>query len=170
MAYSTIPDNKSFLSNNKFDFALDRIPNFTFLVQSANLPGISLSSSNFQTPLANIQLPGTQIVFSQLSLTFIVDEDMQSWYELYDWMFQLGNPEGIDKRGTLTGYPGSPNNIVSDANLIIKTNSNNPNWRVRFHDLFPVDLSEIGFSTTESQEFITSSVTFAYTYYKLERV
>ena len=168
--YSTIPDNKSFLSNNKFDFTLDRIPNFTFLVQSASLPSMSLASSNFQTPLANIQLPGTQLAFAPLSISFIVDEDMESWYEIYNWMFQLGNPESNDKRGTLTGVPGASNNIVSDGKLIIKTNSNNPNWRVRFHDLFPTDIGEINFSTTDTQEFITSSATFAYTYYELERV
>ena len=168
--YATIPDNRSFLSNNKFDFTLDRIPNFTFLVQSVSLPGMALTSSNFQTPLANIQIPGTQLGFTPLSISFIVDEDMESWYELYNWMFQLGNPESNNKRGTLTGVPGASNHIVSDAKLIIKTNSNNPNWRVRFHDLFPTDLGEINFSTTETQEFITSSATFAYTYYELERV
>ena len=168
--YETIPDNKSFLSNNKFDFTLERIPNFTFLVQSASLPSMSLASSNFQTPLANIQLPGTQLAFAPLLISFIVDENMESWYEIYNWMFQLGNPESNDKRGTLTGVPGALNNIVSDGKLIIKTNSNNPNWIVRFHDLFPTDIGEINFSTIETQEFITSSATFAYTYYELERI
>ena len=85
-------------------------------------------------------------------------------------MFQLGNPEELNKIGNLTGVPGALNNIVSDANLIIKTNSNNPNWRVRFHDLFPTDIGEINFSTIDTQEFITSSATFAYTYYELERI
>ena len=168
--YATIPDNKSFLSNNKFDFTLDRIPNFTFLVQSASLPSMSLASSNFQTPLANIQLPGTQLAFAPLIISFIVDENMESWYEIYNWMFQLGNPEEVNKIGNLTAVPGALNNIVSDANLIIKTNSNNPNWRVRFHDLFPTDIGEINFSTIDTQEFITSSATFAYTYYELERI
>jgi hypothetical protein len=168
--YETIPDNKSFLSNNKFDFTLERIPNFTFLVQSASLPSMSLASSNFQTPLVNIQIPGTMLTFAPLTISFIVDENMESWYEIYNWMFQLGNPEELNKIGNLTGVPGALNNIVSDANLIIKTNSNNPNWRVRFHDLFPTDIGEINFSTIDTQEFITSSATFAYTYYELERI
>jgi hypothetical protein len=168
--YETIPDNKSFLSNNKFDFTLERIPNFTFLVQSASLPNMSLSASNFQTPLVNIQIPGTMLTFAPLTISFIVDENMESWYEIYNWMFQLGNPEELNKIGNLTGVPGALNNIVSDANLIIKTNSNNPNWRVRFHDLFPTDIGEINFSTIDTQEFITSSATFAYTYYELERI
>ena len=168
--YGTIPDNKSFLSNNKFDFTLERIPNFTFLVQSASLPSMSLSASNFQTPLVNIQIPGTMLTFAPLTISFIVDENMESWYEIYNWMFQLGNPEELNKIGNLTGVPGALNNIVSDANLIIKTNSNNPNWRVRFHDLFPTDIGEINFSTIDTQEFITSSATFAYTYYELERI
>ena len=167
---TTYPENRSYLSNNKFDFTLDRLPNFTFLVQTVNLPAMSLTASNFQTPLANIQLPGTQLAFGQLTMTFIVDEDMESWYEIYNWMFQLGNPESNNKRGTLTGVAGASNHIVSDAKLIIKTNANNPNWRVRFHDMFPTDIGEINFSTTDTQEFITSTATFIYTYYELERV
>lgn len=165
--YATIPDNKSFLSNNKFEFVLDRIPNFTFLVQSVNLPGLSISPITVQTPAVAVQSPGSIITFPQLTLTFMVDEDMQSWYELYNWIVQFANPESNNKVGTLTGDPGSNTNIVSDATLFIKTNSNNPNWKVSFFDVFPTDLGELAFSAIDTQDFLTSSATFSYTYYTL---
>ena len=168
--YETIPVNKSFLSNNKFEFVLDRIPNFTFLVQSVNLPTISLSPTVVQTPFAPINLPGNILSYAQLSLTFMIDEEMQSWYELYNWMFQLGNPLTKDKTGTLTGIEGSDTNITSDATLIIKTNSNNPNWKVSFVDVFPIDLGEVTFSAIDSQDFLSSSVSFAYTYFTLSEI
>ena len=166
---STTPSNRSFLSNNKFDFVLDRIPNFTFLVQSVNLPAISLSFNEIPTPATSIRIPGTIVSFSQLSLSFIVDEDMQSWYEIYNWIFSLGNPESNVKRLGFSESPGN-NYETSDASLFIKTNSNNLNWKVNFNEVFPVDLSEIQFSTTETQEFVTASATFNYTYYTLENI
>lgn len=166
---STVPVNKSFLSNNKFDFVLDRIPNFTFVVQSVNLPSLALQSTTVNTPFVQLSIPGNQLSFGQMTLSFIIDENMQSWYEIYDWMFQLGNPTSLDKRGRLLGEPGTNTNITSDGTLFIKTNSNNPNWKVNFVDMYPNDLGDITFSTTESQEFLTSTVTFNYTYYQVTR-
>lgn len=166
----TDPVNKSFLSNNKFEFSLDRIPNFTFLVQSINLPSITLQSTQVNSPFTALKVPGNIIVFNTMTVTFMLDEDMRSWYEIYDWITNLGNPTGFDKRGRLTGESGSNTDIYSDGTLLIKTNSNNPNWKVTFTDMYPTDIGEIQFSATESQEFLTSSVSFDYTYYEFAKV
>ena len=167
---TTIPVNRSFLSNNKFDFVLKRIPNFTYLVQSVNLPGLALQSSSINTPFSAVSIPGNQITFGSLSLTFMVDEDMQSWYELYNWIVQLGNPKGYNKVGTLTGKPGSVTSTTSDATLYVKTNSNNPNFQFNFINVYPTELGEMSFTTTDNQEFITSTATFNYGYYEAVRI
>jgi hypothetical protein len=167
---STTPINKSFLSNNKFDFVLDRIPNFTFFVQSVNLPSLTLQSTTVNTPLVQLSIPGNQLTFGQLTLNFIVDENMQSWYELYDWIIQLGNPVSLNKIGNLNEEPGNNFSITSDGTLFIKTNSNNVLWKVNFIDMYPNDLGDITFSATESQEFLTSTATFNYTYYEISKV
>ena len=167
---TTYPVNKSFLSNNKFDFVLKRIPNLTFFVQSVNLPGLTLQSSTINTPAVSLSIPGNQISFSTLNVSFIVDEEMRSWYEIYNWIYQLGNPKTSNKIGTLTGEPGSDTHIYSDATLFIKSNSNNPQWKVTFHELYPTDLGEIQFSTVDGQEFVTSSATFNYTYYEFNAI
>lgn len=162
--------NKSFLSNNKFEFSLDRIPNFTFLVQSVNLPSITLQSTQVNTPFTALKVPGNIIVYNTMTLTFMIDEDMESWYEIYDWITQLGNPKSFDKRGTLIGSRGSNEDIYSDGTLTVNTNSNNPNWKITFTDMYPTDIGEVQFSTTESQEFLTSTVSFDYTYYEFAKV
>jgi len=167
---STVPTNKSFLSNNKFEFVLGRIPNFTFFVQGVNLPGMSLQSSSINTPFSAVSIPGNQITFGTLSLSFIVDENMQSWYELYSWIVQLGNPKGYNKIGKLTGQPGSVTNITSDATLILKSNANNPNFQFNFFDVYPTELGDMSFSTTENQEFVTSTATFNYGFYEAVRI
>ena len=135
---TTTPANRSFLSNNKFDFILRRIPNFTYFVQAVNLPSLSLQSTTINTPFSALSVPGNQISFGTLSLTFIVDEDMESWLELYNWIVQLGNPKGYNKVGTLTGKPGSVTSTTSDATLFIKSNSNNANLKFEFVDVYSV--------------------------------
>jgi hypothetical protein len=167
---TTTPVNRSFLSNNKFDFILRRIPNFTYFVQAVNLPSMSLQSTSVNTPFSALSVPGNQISFGTLTLTFIVDEDMQSWYELYDWIFKLGNPKGYDKRGGLQDNDELINSVTSDATLLIKTNANNSNFKIDFYGVYPTDLGDMQFSAVENQEFITSTVTFNYTYYEATNI
>jgi hypothetical protein len=159
--------NKSFLSNNKYEFVIERLPNVVFFVQSINLPTITLASTPTQTPFVQINTPGGILTFEQLTVNYIVDEDMASWREIYNWITALGNPTSKDKLGNLALAPGRSNNIVSDASLLVKTNSNNPNLIFSFKNLFPIELGGIQFSSIENQEFLTSSITFLYDYYTL---
>jgi hypothetical protein len=167
---TTTPVNRSFLSNNKFDFILRRIPNFTYFVQAVNLPSLSLQSTTINTPFSALNVPGNQINFGTLALTFIVDEDMQSWYEIYNWIFKLGNPKGYNKRNGLQDNDELINSVTSDATLFIKTNANNPNFKIEFYGVYPTDLGDMQFSSVDNQEFITSTVTFNYTYYEATNI
>ena len=159
--------NKSFLSNNKYEFVIERLPNVVFFVQSINLPTITLATTPTQTPFVQINTPGGILTFEQLTVNYIVDEDMASWREIYNWITALGNPTSKNKLGNLALAPGRSNNIVSDASLLVKTNSNNPNLTFSFKNLFPIELGGIQFSSIENQEFLTSSITFLYDYYTL---
>ena len=167
---TTTPANKSFLSNNKFDFILRRIPNFTYFVQAVNLPSIALQSTTVNTPFSALSVPGNQISFGTLALTFIVDEDMQSWYELYNWIFKLGNPKSFDKRGGLKDKDELIDSVTSDATLFIKTNANNPNFKIEFYGAYPTELGDMQFSAVDNQDFITSTATFNYTYYEATNI
>lgn len=162
--------NRSFLSNNKFQFTINRLPNLLFFIQSINLPSLTLSTTVTQTPYVQLQKPGGLISFEQLTVNFILDEDLQSWFEIYNWMMNLGNPETMNKIGTLTRTPGKINSITSDASLLIKTNANNANIKITYYDIFPTELSSVQLTSTEGQDFLTSSVIFTYTYYKAEKL
>ena len=159
--------NKSFLSNNKYELIFDRLPNTTFFLQSINLPSITLTSVATQSPYVQVNTPGNILTFEQLSATYIVDEDMQSWKDIYTWITQMGNPTSQDKLGNLTTDIGKSNSTVSDAVLLVKSNSNNVNLKFSFKNIFPIELGSLQFTSTETQEFLTSSATFLYDYYTL---
>ena len=163
------PSNNSFLSNNKYRFVIDRLPHFTFFVQTISLPSMALNSTLVTNPTVAIPVPGNQLSFGPLVLSFIVDEDLQGWFEIYNWMVQLGNPESFDKLGTLTKVAGQNNSVTSDATLLVKTNSNLDNWNFVFKDIFPTDLAELAFSSIEGQDFQSSQVTFSYSHFQAKR-
>ena len=167
---TTTPSNLSFLANNKYEFVIDRLPDFEFFVQSINFPTITLIDTVVQSPWVPVHSPGNNLNFEQLQITYAIDEDMKSWFDLYTWMVNLGNPESLDKTGILTRQPGRQNSVTSDATLFIKTNSNNVNLKVTFVDVFPVDLGGFQLSSIEGHDFQTSTVTFSYDYMKIEKL
>lgn len=162
--------DKSFLSNNKYQFVINRLPNLVFYTQSVEVPGLTLSTVNTPSPYVTLPVAGQQLTFSQLTINYVMDEDFDAWFEIYDWMMSMGNPTSLNKLGNLTTTPGKSNSISSDATLIVKTNSNNANIRFDFKDVFPTELAGFTLTSTEGQDFISSSVTFTYTYYHASRI
>lgn len=170
MAYSVEPTNKSFLSNNKYEFVITRLPHVAFFVQSINLPAITLSSVQTPSPFTTLNKPGNILTYEPLTINYIVDEEMRSWTEIYDWVNALGNPTTQNKLGNLTYTPGQENSVTSDATLLVKSNANNPLLEFRFKDIFPTELTGVQFTSVETQEFLTSSITFGYNYYTVTRL
>ena len=100
------PTNTSFLANNKYQFVIDRLPNFTFFVQGINMPSLTMNPVQTNTPYTQLYQPANQLTYEQLQVTYVIDEDMQSWFEIYNWMTNLGNPTSLDKLGILTTVAG----------------------------------------------------------------
>ena len=166
-AISSQPSNKNFLSPLGFKFFIKKTPNINWFVQAVNLPTIALPDTTIFTPFINIPVPGDRVQFSNLEVTFRVDEDMQNYMEIYDWLISAGFPETFDQyKGP---GPGSTNkfnqkDIISDATLLVHDSKMNPKIEVTFKDMFPISLTELKFDTTMSDvNYIQSTVTFKYT-------
>jgi len=86
------PINTSFLSPIGFKFQLNNFPAVNYFCQSATLPGISIGTISVPTPLKTIELSGDEVTFEELSIKFIVDENMKNWLSIYDWIIGLGFP------------------------------------------------------------------------------
>tara|TARA_B100001996_G_scaffold249800_1_gene193673 strand:+ start:71 stop:649 length:579 start_codon:yes stop_codon:yes gene_type:complete len=164
--------NRNFLSVNGFKFVLERCPKVDFLCNTANIPDVNLGVAQQTTYLRDIPLPGDKLQYGDLNLTFMVDEDMENYLQLYQWITSLGFPESIGQYSELTRedrfYPSIDDedkfNERSDATLLILNSSYNPSVKVKFKDLFPTSLSGVPFNATlEEQQYYTATATFKYT-------
>ena len=86
------PSKRDYASPVQFRFKMTKLPLVEFFIQSANLPGISLGSAQQNTPLYDIPIPGDKISYSSLDLSFIVDENLNNYKEIHDWLLGLGFP------------------------------------------------------------------------------
>ena len=168
-------ENRNPLRPSQFRFTLARAPKVTFFSNQANLPSMSLGIANQATYLKDIPVPGDKINFEDLTLKFIVDEDLVNYTEIYNWIKGLGYPEDLEQiydlqRENKNRYSrlNSQMNIYSDGTLIVYNSNQNYNFEVRFKSLFPYKLSSLQFdSTTPDNQYFTADVSFKYMMYNI---
>ena len=168
-------ENRNFLSPVGFKFSLKRAPGVAFFCNQANIPSMDLGIAEQPTYLRNIPTPGDKIQFGDLTLRFLVDEDLVNYMELQRWIRGLGYPENMDEFRKLEGeavLPGNfgqaGDNIYSDGTLQILSSNLVPSFQVVFNDLFPYTLSTVTFDATDTDiEYFTADVSFKYTIYNL---
>jgi hypothetical protein len=166
--------NRNYLANVGFNFTLARFPKVDFFSNTANLPGLTLGTVNAPNYLKELPLAGDRLVFEDFSLQFIVDEKMENYLAVHNWMRGLGFPNSIqDFKDLVTDDDGvqDMDRQYSDGTLLVLNNQFNNIARVKFNGLFPYTLSGLQFDATDTDyTSITATVTFKYTIYNIETV
>jgi len=159
------PQNTNLLQPTKFLLTFSRIQTVQYFCQEINLPGVSLGEVTRATPFLDMFSPGTKLTYEPLDITFTIDEELESWKNLYNWFTSIADPDGFEKRdGNLELQT---NKHFSDATLTILSALNNPLLRINFTNVFPLTVSDIQFDTKSSADtIITCKATFRYQSYK----
>ena len=188
-SYRRQPTKQDYADPTKFKFNILKLPKVEYFCTQVNLPGISLADNYSQpTPFRNIPLPGEKLDYEPLSMTFLVDENLENYQEIHGWLRGLGFPGGYGEFKALLDagadrFPTSKNTklgdagrvkfgaagqggIFSDATLNILTSKNNPVTEVRFSDIFPISLSGLAYNQQASDtDYLTATVSFNYKLY-----
>ena len=168
-------DNRNFLAPTGFKLSLKRSPGVAFFCNQANIPSLDLGIATQPSYLKDIDVPGDKIQFGDLTLRFLVDEDLVNYMEIQNWIRGLGYPETLqefdklEKEAVLPGNFGrTGDNIYSDGTLQILSSNLVAKFNVNFKDMFPYSLSTITFDATDTDiEYFTADVSFKYTIYNL---
>ena len=167
--------NRNFLSPTGFKFSLKRSPAAAFFCNQANIPSMDLGVAEQPTYLRDIPTQGDKIDFGDLSIRFLVDEDLVNYMELQRWIRGLGYRESmkdiadLEKEAIINPkFANRGDNIYSDGTLQILSSNLVAKFNVNFKGLFPVSLSTITFDATDTDiEYFTAEATFKYTIYNL---
>ena len=164
------PDNKNFLSPVGFKFLIERIPTVEFFCQTVNIPEISIGNRTIETRVKAYDTPGDKMTFGDLNLTFMINENMDNYYEIYKWLKGLTNPKeeqefmnymmGVKE----AGRKGNFQKATTDARLLVLDSNMNTITTTVFMNLFPTSLSGVRFSADPTDiDYVTADVTFKYT-------
>ena len=188
------PTKLDYASPTQFKFGIHQLPKVEFFTTTATVPAIALSDVVIPTPFKSIPMQGDQLTFDNLTVNFIVDEFLENYLSLHEWMTAIGFPKNrkqfSDFKTNTSNTPAtarttvstsndigdvqqaSPNNaLFSDATLTILSNKNNPIVNVLFRDLYPVAMSALEYDQAATDvEYLTASVDFAYQIYEIEAI
>jgi hypothetical protein len=163
-------NNLNLSSGTNFLLTISNFSNLNFFIQSSNLPGVGTSPKIIPTPVGDSHHAGDHLQYETLDVKFIVDESLQNWLVLYNWLRALSPTHVIDAQG-VNQYKDRLENgeLYSPAVLYVTTNSNNLNVKITFNNLFPIRLSSLPFDVTyPDDKKIFANCSFAYDWYDIE--
>ena len=162
--------NRNFLSPAGFKFNLSRAPKVDFFSNSVNIPNINLGVAIQASYLKDIPIPGDKISYGDLEVQFFIDENLENYLEVHDWIRALGFPESLDETIPLTVNPEDlEGSAYSDGTLLIYNSSFNAVAKVEFQSLFPTSLSAVEFNAqTTDINYIMATASFKYTIFNVE--
>jgi hypothetical protein len=171
------PSIMDYASPVQFRFKCDKLPKVEFFCQTANIPGIGLGVADIETPLKNIPIPGDKVTYQYLSISFLVDENLENYKELHDWIIGLGAPQKhsqfSDFRALSTDrFSGSKplpeGGMYADATLTVLNSKNIAVTEIRFQNIFPTSLGSLSYDVQASDvDYLSTSVDFSYMYYEI---
>ena len=170
-AFANQIQNRNFLSPVGFKFTLAKTPKVNFFCNSARIPEINLGVANQPTYLKDLDIPGDKLTYGDLTLRFLVDENLENYMAIHNWMTGLGFPETTQDFKDLTTNDDGQRDLeeqFSDGNLQILNSNFRPVANVKFFNLFPVSLTSLDFDATEPDiQYFTAEASFKYTVYNI---
>ena len=180
------PEKLDYASPTQFKFGIHQLPKVEFFTLSANVPGISAGVVTRATPFKDIPIVGDKLTYDNLSITFQVDEYLENYVSLHNWMKGIGFPTDRQEfrtfRDVTSNTPASGKTpttdlvgkaipdraLYSDAYLMVLSNKNNPIVEVYFQNVFPVSLGALEFTQSVTDiEYMTATAEFAYQIYEI---
>ena len=163
--------NRTFLAPVGFKFTLAKYPKVDFFSNSARIPEISLGTAVQSSYLKDIDIPGEKLTYGDLTIRFLVDENMQNYMAMHNWLKGIGFPETpqqfADQTTNVDGLR-DPLEVFSDGSLHILNSNFQDVAIVKFNDLFPVGLTSLKFDATETDiNYFTAEATMRYTVYNI---
>ena len=170
-AFANQIQNRNFLSPVGFKFTLAKEPKVSFFSNSASIPEIVLGTAIQPSYLKDVDVPGDKLQYGDFSLRFLVDEELENYMKIHNWMKGLGYPETTKEYKDLTtnvdGLRDSKE-AFSDGSLHILNSNYRDTAIVKFNDLFPIGLTSLEFEATDTDvNYFTAEVVFKYTVYNI---
>jgi hypothetical protein len=169
-AVEDTPLNRNYLSPLNYKFSVKKLPHVNFFLQKVNIPSLNITPTEMPNPFVSIPLSGDHIQYGTMTISFKLDERLENYQEMLNWIVGLGFPKNFGQYAALEKRNTMGEGLVSDVSIIVTDSAKNPKFEFIFVDAFPTYLSDLNLDTTlPDVNYITASATFKYTYFEINR-
>lgn len=159
-------NNVNFLQPTAFKLIIDRrnYQNLEFFAQTILHPSMNLNAAELPySRLGSVAMPGDKLIFGELSANIILDENMNAYTEMYDWMKRL-----VENPNTSELDRGTTPSTYADITVSVLTSHNNTNRKIKYVDCVPTLLGDVSFeATTGDIQYLTFPVSFRFSYFEI---
>ncbi len=167
-------DNSNFLQGDGFKVIIDKYPSMKVLCQGVYLPGLMLGEALAPSPFIDVPQHGDKLTFEKLAMTIAIDEDLNIYREVNQWIKGMSFPENFQqyRQTQLTNQKKEVlDDIYSDISVSILNNQSNPNIEFVFYDAFPIMIGGFQLSTQNPDNIhITTEVSFTFRDYVIKKI
>ena len=176
MADTSQPTVFDYASPTTWRIRFARIPKVEWFCTNVNIPGITLGEASYPTPMTDIGITGDKLTFETLTMTFLVDEELQNYRQLWDWLVGIGFPKSHSQFSnaltggtspttvspTAKGTTPSEKPLYDEATLILYNSKH-------IKDIFPTSLSGLNYAQDATDvDYFRADATFRFLYYEFE--
>lgn len=155
----------NWLQNIQFEIQIDRMQDFSFRSSKVTIPNIESAGPRSPTPFKHLPMVPDALNFGQLSITAGIDENMDVWWTMYQWIV-MGTPDNFSQ----FDQSKHDDKHHSDISVIMLNSKKNPIGSFLFRNAIPVTLGSINLDTTQTAHQITEfSIDFDYDTYSFIR-
>ena len=158
--------NINYLQPTGFKIVIDRTryPNLEYFAQTVSHPGATLSPLELPTRrVTSVPIAGDKITFSEVSFDLLLDENLTSYTELFNWMLRILNDGQVSALERGTKEP-----TYADITLHVLSSHNNTIKKIRYKDCIPTELGAIEFqSTAGTTTYLTFNASFRFSQFEI---
>jgi len=160
----------TYLAPTGFKVALDRknYPNIQFFAQQVQHPSMDMNATEVPyRRVGNIVTPGDTLSFGTVSMDILMDENMNVYQEIYDWMKRLVEEEHKANTGRMRTTDADAQASYCDIRISVLTSHNNISRTIRYTNALPTSLGDVTFAATQDGQYITFPASFRFDYFEL---
>ena len=156
------PTSTNYLYQTFYKFQMRRLPKVNYFMQKVSLPDFASGGPIEQpTRFVPVKHPNKNVSFENLTIEFLVDENLENWRELYDWMRTIYLVNNYKK------FESETSTHFTEGSILLLNSAMNVNKEIRFHNLLPISLSGIDFDSTDTDlSPRIATATFAFDFYE----
>lgn len=153
---------------SQFKLVFDPLPNCNYYLQSLSLPGVTAANVEVPSPFGSVTpLHGDRLTYDEFTFQFILDEDLNNYKEVYNWLRSLTRGQSYYDFYTNDAIPD--NTATYDAKLFFLDSFYEVSSTITFKNLFPISLGSIDldYSDTDPEPKVCAA-NFRYDFYVIE--